>query len=86
MALIKQIRENPFAAIGLLLTLAGVALSVANYLILQSIQPLDYRVRALEERNIRVDPIITDFAVMRSKVDRIDKTVDKIADRIGVIN
>lgn len=85
MSIIKQAKANPFAAIGLLLTLAGVAFSVVNFIILNRVEPLTTRVQAIEERNQKVDPLINDFYVVREKVTRIEKTVDKIADRLGVI-
>lgn len=85
MSIIKQAKENPFGAIGLLLTLAGVAFSVVNFIILNRVEPLTSRVVAIEDRNQKADPLINDFYVIKEKVNRIEKTVDKIADRLGVI-
>lgn len=81
MALPKTIKENPFAAIGLFLTLVGVAFSVVNFIVLASVAPLSVRVKALEDHQI--DP--SQFATVVEKVRSIEVTLEKVADRVGVI-
>lgn len=86
MSITNHIKENPFAAIGLLLTLLGVGFSVVNFIILNRVEPLAGRVTAIEARNSRIDTEIPRMWQYVEKIDRMEKTVDKIADKLGVLN
>ena len=83
---IKKILQEYSGAIGLALTLLGVAFSIVNFVILSKLAPITLRVTALEDYKVQTLPLVQDFFVVRTTVVRMEKTVDKIADRLGVLD
>jgi len=66
-------------------TVVGLAVGLGNFFILTALSPIESRVKALESRVHASDVLSHEFGIVKEKVERIDKNVEKIADRMGII-
>jgi hypothetical protein len=88
MEITKQIAKNPLPwiiqAIGLVIVIANLYLASKLTPLAQDIDRVINRVHALEERNAKIDPELKEMYTLKEKIYNIEKTVDKIADRLEV--
>lgn len=81
-AISQAIKRNPLQAITTFIAVAGVVVAVFNFYLLSNITPLEKRVDALEERNERVDPLVTEFIEMKGTFKAIQVDISELKDDI----
>jgi hypothetical protein len=86
MSIKKHIKENPIASISLFITLCGVAVTLANYLIISRMEPIVTRVSAIENKDLVRDQKLDQFLEIKGQVSEMSKTLDKISNRMGISN
>jgi hypothetical protein len=79
----KTITKNAQALIAIG-TIIGMGIGVINFFILTSIAPIERRVEAIEIRNAKTDPLVSDFIEVRTDVRTIKDDIKDIKSFLGV--
>ena len=74
----EEIQTKPLQAITVALAVIGVVFSVFNFYLLSNIAPIERRVAAIEERNAKADPLISEFIEQRGTIKAIEKDISEI--------
>ena len=60
------------------LAVLGVAFSIFNFYLLANIYPLERRVAAIEDRNAKVDPLVSEFIEMKGTFKAMQEDIAEI--------
>jgi hypothetical protein len=74
----EKIKENPLQTITVIIAVAGVFFSIANFYLLSNIAPIERRVAAIEDRNAHADPLVDEFIEQRGKISAMQEDIGEL--------